>query len=115
MVFGKRSSRLLARFFKFFIMARLPLRQTLTVDRRLQRELCQADCRLYPIVVVNEPQVTYGPSSQIMSYILNMLICVGMILLDNLLQYFLYNTMIGTCSSTASLICIALVMLMIYP
>jgi hypothetical protein len=36
---------LLARFFKFFITACLPLRRTRAVGRRLQRELCQADHR----------------------------------------------------------------------
>jgi hypothetical protein len=78
----------------------------------LQRELRKADGRFHPIVVVKEPQVTYGPSSQIMSYILNMLICVGMILLANLLQYFLFIAMINLskiCNST-----VVLVMLMIY-
>jgi hypothetical protein len=60
----------------------------------------------------------YGFSSQIMSYIFNMLICVGMILLDNLLQCFLFIAMIDlsrTCSSTATLISNALLMFMIYP
>jgi hypothetical protein len=52
-----------------------------------------------------------------MSDILNMLICVGMILLDKLLQYLLFITVISlsrTCDSTAILICNALVMFMIY-
>jgi hypothetical protein len=47
-----------------------------------------------------------------------MLICVGMILLDNLLQCLLFNAMIDlsrTCDTTASLIYYALVMFMIYP
>jgi hypothetical protein len=60
----------------------------------------------------------YGFSSQIMSYIFNMLIYVGMILLDNLLQCFLFIAMIDlsrTCSSTATLISNALLMFMIYP
>jgi hypothetical protein len=86
--------------------------------RRLQRELRQADRRLHPIVVIMEPQVTYVFFSQIMSYILNMLICVGMILLDNLLQCLLFIAMIDLsriCDSTASLICNALVMFIIYP
>jgi hypothetical protein len=59
----------------------------------------------------------YGSCSQIMSYIFNMLICVGMILLDNLLQYFVFIAMIDlsrTCGTTTSLICYALVMFMIY-
>jgi hypothetical protein len=43
MVFEKRSSRLLAPFFKFFITARLPLCRTCTEGHRLQRELRQAD------------------------------------------------------------------------
>jgi hypothetical protein len=53
-----------------------------------------------------------------MSYILNMLICVYMILLDNLLQYLLFITVIDlsrTCDSTVILIYNALVMFMIYP
>jgi hypothetical protein len=52
-----------------------------------------------------------------MSYILNMFICVGMILLDNLLQYLLFIVVIDlcrTCDSIATLICTALVMFMIY-
>jgi hypothetical protein len=46
-----------------------------------------------------------------------MLICVGMILLDNLLQYFLFIAMIDlsrTYAPATSLICYALVMFMIY-
>jgi hypothetical protein len=48
-----------------------------------------------------------------MSYILNMLICVGMILLHTLLQYLLFIDVIDvsrTCDSTVILICNALVM-----
>jgi hypothetical protein len=47
-----------------------------------------------------------------------MLICVGMILLDNLLQCLVLIAMIDpsrACGSTASLNCNALVMFMIYP
>jgi hypothetical protein len=40
---------------------------------------------LHSTVIIKEPQVMYGFSSQTISYILNMLICVDMILLDNLL------------------------------
>jgi hypothetical protein len=53
-----------------------------------------------------------------MSYIFNMLICIGMILLDNLVQCLLFIAMIDlsrTCGTVASLICYALVMFMIYP
>jgi hypothetical protein len=52
-----------------------------------------------------------------MSYILNMLLCVCMILLDNLLQCLLFIAMIDlsrTCDSTVSLICYALVIFTIY-
>jgi hypothetical protein len=53
-----------------------------------------------------------------MSYIFNILICVGIILLDNLLQYLLFIAMIDlskTCDTAANLICYALVMFMISP
>jgi hypothetical protein len=85
-------------------MTRLPLRRSRAEGRRLQCELHQADRRLHPVVVVKEPQVTYGSCSQIMSYIFNMLICVGMILLDNMLQCLLFITMIDLrdCSLTLS-------------
>jgi hypothetical protein len=85
-VLGKRSSRLLNHVFKFFITARLPLRWTCVEGCRLQCKLYQVDRHLHPVVVVKESQVTHGFSSQIMSYILNMLIYGGIILLDILLQ-----------------------------
>jgi hypothetical protein len=53
-----------------------------------------------------------------MSYILDMLIYLDMILLDNLLQCLLFIAMVDlsrTCDSTTTLICNALVMFMIYP
>jgi hypothetical protein len=84
---------------------------------RLQRELRQVQCHLHLIIVVKEPQVTYGFSSQIMSYILNILICVSMNFLDNMLQCLLFIDVINlsrTCDSTAILICNTLVMFMIY-
>jgi hypothetical protein len=117
-IFGKRSSRLLVHFFKFFIIPHLPLHRTSAEGYCLQRELRQIERRLHPIIVVKEPQVTYNFFSQIMSYILNMLICVGLILLDNLLQYLLFIIVIDlstTYDSTAILICNALVIFMIYP
>jgi hypothetical protein len=52
-----------------------------------------------------------------MSYIFNMLICVGIILLNNLLQCFMFIAMIDlskTCGTATILICYALVMFMIY-
>jgi hypothetical protein len=71
-----------------------------------------------PIVIFKEPQVMYGSSSRIMSYIFNMLICVDIILLDNLLQYLLFIVIIDlsrTCCTTATLIYNALVIFIIYP
>jgi hypothetical protein len=98
-------------------MAHLPLRRSRAEGRRLQRELRQADRRLHSVVIVKEPQVMYGSCSQIMSYIFNMLICVDMTLLDNLLQYFSFIAMLDlsrTCGTATILICYALVMFMIY-
>jgi hypothetical protein len=69
------------------------------------------------VIVVKEPNVMYGFSDKIMSYILNMFICVGMILLDNLLQCLLFIAMIdlsSACDNTTSLIWYALVMFIIY-
>jgi hypothetical protein len=60
----------------------------------------------------------YDFSSQIISYILNMLIFVCMILLGNLLQYLLFIIVIDlfrTCDSTAILIYNALIMFINYP
>jgi hypothetical protein len=96
----------------------LPLRRTHAEGRHLQRELRQVDHRLHLIIIINESQVAYDFSSQIMSYILNMLISVGMILLDNLLQCLLFIAMMDlfrTCDNTIILICNVLVMFMIYP
>jgi hypothetical protein len=62
-------------------------------------------------------EVTYVLNSRIMSYILNMLIYVGMILLDNLLQCFLFIVVIDLSSNfdnTVVLICNSLFMFMIY-
>jgi hypothetical protein len=116
-VFRKRSSRLLVRFFKFFITARLYICRTRVEGHRLQCELHQADRCVHPIFVIKEPQVTYGSCSQIMSYTFNMLIFIGMISIDNLLQCLLLIIMIGlskTCDIFATLICNALIMFVIY-
>jgi hypothetical protein len=116
-VSGKRSLRLLARFVKFSITTHLPLRQLCIEGCHLQCELRQADHRLHPVIIVREPQVTYGSCSQIMSYMFNMLICVGMIFLDNLPQCFMFIAMIDlsrTCGIAASLIYYAMVIFMIY-
>jgi hypothetical protein len=56
-------------------------------------------------------------NSSIMSYILNVLICVDMILLDNLLQYFMFIDVIdlsSTFNNTIILIYKSLFMFMIY-
>jgi hypothetical protein len=98
-------------------MTHLPVRRSHTEGRHLQHELCQVNHGLHPIIVIKEPQVTYDSCSQIMSYIFNMLICVGMILLDNLLQYLLFIAVISlsrTCGSIATIICNALIIFMIY-
>jgi hypothetical protein len=115
-LFWKRSLRLLARFVKFFITTRLPLRRSHVEDHCLQRKLRQSNHHLHPIIVIKESQVTYGSCSQIMSYIFNMLICLDIILLGNLLQCLLFIAMIvlfRTCHTT-SLLCYAFVMFMIY-
>jgi hypothetical protein len=49
-------------------------------------------CELQESITVEE--IMYLFNSRIMSYILNMLIYVGIILLDNLLQCFMFITMI---------------------
>jgi hypothetical protein len=66
--------------------------------------------------LMNRKSCTVSPFK--LSYILNMLICIDMISLDNMLQCLLFITMIDisrTCDSTAILICNALVIFMIYP
>jgi hypothetical protein len=105
--FCKRSSQLLTRFFMFFITTHSPLHRTRAEGRRLQRELRPADRSLHPIIVVNELQITYDFSFQIISYILDILICVAMILLDNVLQCLMFIVVIDlskTCGSTIILI-----------
>jgi hypothetical protein len=117
-VFEKRSLQLISHFVKFFTTARLPLHRSRAEGHRLQRELRQADRHLHPIVIVKEPQIMYSFYSQIMSYIFNMLICLGMILLDNLIQYLLFIAIIDlskTCRTASTLIYDVLVMFMIYP
>jgi hypothetical protein len=103
---------------KFFTTARLPLRRSRVEGHCLEHELRHADHRLHPVVIIKEPQVTYDFYSQIIFYIFNMLICVVMILLDNLLQYLLFVTTIDlskTYGTTASLICYVLAIFIIYP
>jgi hypothetical protein len=108
---------LLARFIKFFTTACLPLHRSHAEGHRLQRELRHTNRHLHPVVMVKEPQVMYGSYSQIMFYIFNILIYVGMSLLDNMLQCLLFIAMIDlsrACDTATSLIYYSLVMFMIY-
>jgi hypothetical protein len=72
----------------------------------MYRELHQFAGALQDPTIVKEDMYVFN--SPIMSYILNMLICVGMILLDYLLQCFLLIDVIDV------LICNSLVMFMRY-
>jgi hypothetical protein len=81
----------------------------------MYRELHQFAGALQDPTIVKEDMYVFN--SPIMSYILNMLICVGMILLDYLLQCFLLIDVIDlsrTCESTTVLIYNSLVMFMRY-
>jgi hypothetical protein len=66
-----------------FIMAHLPLHRSRVETCCIYRELHQSTRDLQESTAIQE--VTYVLNSRIMSYILNMLIYVDMILLDNLL------------------------------
>jgi hypothetical protein len=114
-IFGKRSMWLLDSFSKFVITARLPLHRSCAEPRRINHELCQFACGLQKSTTIKED--TYILNSQIMSYILNILIYVGMIPLDSLLQWFLFVVMIdlsGTFESTVVSIFNLLFMFVIY-
>jgi hypothetical protein len=72
-------------------------------------------CGLQESNVVEE--ATYIRNSRIISYILNILIYVGLILLDNLLQYVMFIVvmdLLRNCGNTIVLICNLLVMFMSY-
>jgi hypothetical protein len=77
-------------------MSHLPLYRSRTEPHRIIREVHQSVRGLQESTIVYE--VTYVLNSQIMSYILNLMIRVGMILLDNLLQYFLLIAVIDLSS-----------------
>jgi hypothetical protein len=112
-VFGKRFMRLLDRFFKFVITARLPHRQMCDGRRHQQ---CTIQCPLHS-TIVKEDEESFVLFSQIMFHILNMMICIDMILLDNQLQCLICIVIIdlsNTYVSTAALICNLLVMSMSY-
>jgi hypothetical protein len=103
------------RFSKFIITAHLPL--------RIYHELHQSTCGLQESIAGQEDTYVLNSwimsyiYSQIMSYILNMFIYVGMILVDNLLQYFMFIIVIylsSTLNNTVFLICKSLFTFMIY-
>jgi hypothetical protein len=115
-VFGKHSTWLLDRFSKFIITTRLPLRWTSVDCRHLQCVIVQTEWHLHNSTVVKEEEASYIVFSLIMSYMLNLVICIGMILLD-LLQCSIYIVVIdlsSTYDSTTILICNSLFMFMIY-
>jgi hypothetical protein len=87
----------LDRFSKFVITTHLPLRQSRAEPRRIYRELHQSVCGPQESTIVKED--TYILNSQIMSYILNLLICVDIIMLDSLLQCFLFIDVIDLSST----------------
>jgi hypothetical protein len=95
-VFGKHSTRLLDRFSKFIITTCLPLRWSCAGPRHIYHKLRESACGLQNSITVKEDM--YVLDSRIMSYILNISICVGMILLDILLQWFLFITVIDLAS-----------------
>jgi hypothetical protein len=94
--FGKLSSWLLDHFSKFVITAHLPLHRSCTVSHHINRTLRQSTRSLQKSTTVKED--IYALNSQIMSYILNILIYVCMILLDTLLQCFLFIVVIDLSS-----------------
>jgi hypothetical protein len=81
-IFGKLSSWLLNPLLHVCHTARLPLRRSRAEHHLIYHELHQSMCGLQESTIVQED--TYVLNSLIMSYILNILTCVGMILLDNL-------------------------------
>jgi hypothetical protein len=102
-------------FIKFFITDPLLLCRSHVKPCHIYRELRQSAHSLQEPTAIEED--TYVFNSTIMSYILNRLICVGIILLDNLLQWFLLIVVIDlsrTCEDTTILIYNLLVMFMSY-
>jgi hypothetical protein len=78
-------SETINRFSKFVITTHLPLRWSRTEPRRIYRGLHQSVCDSQKSTTVKE--YTYVFNSRIISYILNILIYVSMIMLDSLLQH----------------------------
>jgi hypothetical protein len=81
-------------FIKFVITALLHFHRTHADCRRLQCTVTKIKCHLLNSIVIKEGEAMHILFSQIMSYILGIIICVGTILLDNLLQYLMFIAMI---------------------
>jgi hypothetical protein len=108
---------LLDRFFNFIITAHLHFRRASADHRCMQCVIAYTKWHLDNPTVVKENEASYIIFSQIMPYILSMMICIDMILLDNLLQYLICIIMIDLSSTrdcTSVLICKSLVMFMSY-
>jgi hypothetical protein len=96
-------------------MTHPPLHRSHTETHHIYHELHQFVCDHQESSAAQED--TYVPNYRIMSYILNVLFCVDVILRDNLLQCFLCTAVIylsSTFNSTVVLICKSLFMFMIY-
>jgi hypothetical protein len=78
-------------------MTRLLLHQSHTEARHINRELHESARGLQKSTTVKKDM--YILNSRIMSYILNILICIGMILLDSLLQCFMFIVVIDLSSN----------------
>jgi hypothetical protein len=99
------------RFIKLFIMTHFPLCWLCIEPHHIYCELRQSTHGLQEYTATQEVMCVFN--SWIMTYILIMLICVGMILLNNLLQYFLFIDVIDLsriCKSNIVLIYNSLVM-----
>jgi hypothetical protein len=71
------------RFVKLFITTHLHIHQSRAEPHHIYYKLCQSVRGLQEYTVIEE--VMHVLNYLIMSYILNILICIGMILLDNML------------------------------
>jgi hypothetical protein len=113
-VFGKRSTRLIDHLLKF-VITYLFIRRTPTIV------VCNAPSSkvrgVFSNLVVEEEESSYIHLSLIMYFILSMMICICIILLNNLLQCLICIVMVdlsSTCDCTIILICKSLVMFMSY-
>jgi hypothetical protein len=100
-------------YIKFIITARLPLHRARVDRRHLQGAVNQTERRLHNSITVKEEEALYILFSQVIPYILSMMIYIDMIVLDNFLQYLIYIVMIDL-SSACCFTYKSLVMLMSY-